>query len=226
MPCFDKKLEASRVELTWDGNNPETDLVLSSAEVLNIWEKSLKDQLNERINGNEPTVMFNSILNLDRCYPIRTLPGGFSGGFAEQVLKLVLSHFGGTSEGNEIKFQTLRNKDISEAKVTLASGRTLSFVKAYGFRNIQNIIAKIKQKRCSYDYVEIMACPNGCINGGGQVKLENPSDINDVMKSFSSVIGNYSLLRDDFCSVYPKSEVFETSYNAIEKTVSAISTQW
>ena len=30
---------------------------------------------------------------------------------------------------------------------------------------------KIKQGKCDYDYVELMACPSGCINGGGQIKL-------------------------------------------------------
>ena len=41
---------------------------------------------------------------------------------------------------------------------------------AYGFRNIQTLLRKIKQGVCQYDYVEIMACPSGCINGGGQLK--------------------------------------------------------
>ena len=42
----------------------------------------------------------------------------------------------------------------------------------YGFRNIQNIVRQIKNKKCPYAYVEIMACPNGCVNGGGQPKSE------------------------------------------------------
>jgi iron only hydrogenase large subunit-like protein len=43
----------------------------------------------------------------------------------------------------------------------------LRFAAAYGFRNIQNIIRNIKRGKCDYDYVEIMACPGGCLNGGG-----------------------------------------------------------
>jgi len=46
----------------------------------------------------------------------------------------------------------------------------LRFAAAYGFRNIQNIIRNIKRGKCEYDYVEIMACPGGCLNGGGQIK--------------------------------------------------------
>lgn len=42
---------------------------------------------------------------------------------------------------------------------------------ANGFRNIQGLMRKIKLQRCEYDYVEVMACPSGCLNGGGQVKV-------------------------------------------------------
>lgn len=37
----------------------------------------------------------------------------------------------------------------------------LQFAAAYGFRNIQNIVQKLKRGKCSYDFVEIMACPSG-----------------------------------------------------------------
>ena len=55
----------------------------------------------------------------------------------------------------------------------------LKFAAAYGFRNIQNIIRNIKRGKSDYDYVEIMACPSGCLNGGGQVK---PKDLNMTPK--------------------------------------------
>ena len=48
----------------------------------------------------------------------------------------------------------------------------LKFAQAYGFRNIQNVMRKIKQGKCDYDFVELMACPSGCLNGGGQIKLK------------------------------------------------------
>ena len=43
-------------------------------------------------------------------------------------------------------------------------------VQAYGFRNIQTLVQKLKRGVCAYDYVEVMACPSGCLNGGGQVR--------------------------------------------------------
>ena len=45
----------------------------------------------------------------------------------------------------------------------------LRFALAYGFRNIQTVLRKIKMGLSQYDYIEVMACPSGCINGGGQM---------------------------------------------------------
>ena len=46
----------------------------------------------------------------------------------------------------------------------------LRFASVYGFRNIQALVQKMKRHQCSYDYIEVMACPSGCLNGGGQPK--------------------------------------------------------
>jgi len=40
---------------------------------------------------------------------------------------------------------------------------------AYGFKFIHQILRSIKLKKCSFDFVEVMACPGGCTNGGGQI---------------------------------------------------------
>lgn len=55
----------------------------------------------------------------------------------------------------------------------------LRFAYAYGFRNIQSILAKARRGKCPYHFVEVMACPSGCVNGGGQIKpkkKEGPRD--------------------------------------------------
>jgi len=46
----------------------------------------------------------------------------------------------------------------------------------FGFRNIQNLVRKIKKDACEYAYVEVMACPSGCVNGGGQLRPPNDDD--------------------------------------------------
>lgn len=51
----------------------------------------------------------------------------------------------------------------------------MRFGAVYGFRNIQQITKMLKQNACDYDFLEIMACPRGCTNGGGQLKPSRDS---------------------------------------------------
>lgn len=52
---------------------------------------------------------------------------------------------------------------MKEATLEVDGVVVLRFAIANGFRNIQNLVQKLKSKRCSYDYVEVMACPSGQI---------------------------------------------------------------
>jgi iron only hydrogenase large subunit-like protein len=97
-----------------------------------------------------------------------------------------------------------RNTDISEVEITGNlllhpdnKSITLKMGKAYGFRNIQSLMLKMKKGKCDLDLVEIMACPSGCNNGGGQLKVtasdketsaEANSRILEVDQIYSSII--------------------------------------
>lgn len=156
MPCYDKKLEASRPDfIPSETNIPETDLVLSTAEAYELWGGAL-------MVPSSPTAAtgscFDSVLH-EEGYPVKTLNGGGSGGFAERILHHVATTLHQTAPVN-VSFTCLRNKDLMETIVCIA-GKEYRFAKAYGFRNIQNVMQKIKHGRCTYDYVEMMACPSG-----------------------------------------------------------------
>lgn len=61
--------------------------------------------------------------------------------------------------------------------------KTMKFATAYGFRSMQSILRKIKQGSCEYDFVELMACPGGCTNGGGQLPPLSAGDGYDRTES-------------------------------------------
>lgn len=61
--------------------------------------------------------------------------------------------------------------------------KTMKFATAYGFRSMQSILRKIKQGTCEYDFVELMACPGGCTNGGGQLPPLSAGDGYDRTES-------------------------------------------
>lgn len=94
----------------------------------------------------------------DQRPTLYTHAGGGSGGYLENVLyyaaKTLFNH-----ELKEISYEVLKNQDFKEAKLVIDGEVKLKFAIAYGFRNIQNIVQKLKKGACGYQFVEIMACP-------------------------------------------------------------------
>ena len=75
-------------------------------------------------------------------------------------------------ELDSLTYKTLKNSDFREVTLERDGKVLLKFAIANGFRNIQNVVQKLKRKRCDYDFVEILACPSGCLNGGAQLRVE------------------------------------------------------
>lgn len=74
----------------------------------------------------------------------------------------------------KVEFKAGRNADLLEAKVRIEGVGEVPFTIARGFRNIQNVIRKVKtQGQKNYGFIEIAACPRGCLDGGGQIRAKN-----------------------------------------------------
>ncbi|XP_056361981.1 nuclear prelamin A recognition factor isoform X4 [Oenanthe melanoleuca] len=72
----------------------------------------------------------------------------------------------------EVAVDTL-NKDFQEVTLEKDGETVLRFAAAYGFRNIQNMVLKLKKGKFLYHFVEVLACPGGCLNGKGQAQTED-----------------------------------------------------
>ncbi|PNY21500.1 Cytosolic Fe-S cluster assembly factor nar-1 [Tolypocladium capitatum] len=208
MPCFDKKLEASREELTdevWDGAGlpgrgvRDVDCVITSKEILMLAESrgiSLFDIPGDQLSTPPPEPFPDSRLH-DFLFPQRGTrnpprAAGSSGG----PLYHILQSRAAQTPGSEIQMSQGRNADVVEYLVILNGEPIFKAARYYGFRNIQNLVRKLKPARSSrmpggrpfgsarrpagksasleYGYVEVMACPGGCTNGGGQIKVDDP----------------------------------------------------
>lgn len=115
---------------------------------------------------------------------------GGSGGYAEYIFKYAAQQLYGANlwDMGSLPYKEGRNPDIAEIEINTVLGaselntghtastpaRKLKFARAYGFRNIQSILLKIRRGACDFDFIEIMACPSGCNNGGGQVRQSAP----------------------------------------------------
>ncbi|GAB1607765.1 cytosolic Fe-S cluster assembly factor narfl-like [Argonauta hians] len=236
MPCYDKKLEASRQDFYNDiYSTRDVDCVISTDEVDKMF-------LKENVVLTETEGM-----ELDSIYPGSDPPeivshdGGGSGGFLHYILRTASKQLFG-KELKELELKTLRNNDSKEITVSSDDGKELKFAIAYGFRNIQNIVQKIKRGKCPYHFVEIMACPSGCNNGGGQIRnasatqdaakdtlcqveelynsvdVVEPTEVKEVEKLYSEWLGGRNTEK---CA-----EMLHTQYHHIEKNTSALSLKW
>uniref|UniRef100_A0A8C6Y6U4 Cytosolic iron-sulfur assembly component 3 n=1 Tax=Naja naja TaxID=35670 RepID=A0A8C6Y6U4_NAJNA len=162
MPCYDKKLEASRPDFFIEKHQTrEVDCVITTGEVL-----KLLDQEGVSLLEVKP-VPLDSIAALVHS-------GGGSGGYLEHIFKYAAKELFGIPV-TELHYKTLKNKDFQEVTLEKDGQTLLHFALAYGFRNIQNFVQKLKRGKLPYHYVEVMACPSGCLNGGGQIRAEGES---------------------------------------------------
>jgi NADP-reducing hydrogenase subunit HndD len=93
---------------------------------------------------------------------------GASGGVMEAALRTAAEVLTG-KELEKPEFMEVRGTDkgIKEAVYTLA-GKTIRVAAVSGLANAKEILTKVRNGEAQYDFIEVMACPGGCINGGGQ----------------------------------------------------------
>jgi len=101
---------------------------------------------------------------------------GVTGGVLEAALRSVYTMLNGKNlEGDTINFRAVRGLDgVKEATVEVAPGVKVNVAVASGLGNARKVLDMVRADRNRFQAIEIMACPGGCINGGGQPYL--PAD--------------------------------------------------
>lgn len=164
MPCHDKKLESSRPNFANDGH-PEVECVLTASEILELANELGVDLVSLRRTPLDSRFSVGP-------HGFGTATGSGSGGYADYVLRVAARELLGVElkDGQRIEMEKVsRSGDVRSVTVRSEDGsRQLRFGTAYGFRSLQSVLRKIRRGECEYDYIELMACPGGCNNGGGQ----------------------------------------------------------
>lgn len=234
MPCYDKKLEASREDFFNEAiDSRDVDCVITSIEIEQmLGAQSVDLTMEQRTAMDWPW---------DADAPTHSVYGfeySGSGGYAEHLFKYAAKELFGQAVG-QVQFKSLRNPDFKEVSLEVDGKCALSFAIANGFRNIQNLVQKLKRGKCTYHYVEVMACPSGCLNGGAQIRPgggDSVREMNAQLVEFyqklpqSTVDGNatnevYGKFFDGIDSDKAKS-LLHTSYHAVEKMNTALNIKW
>ncbi len=159
MPCTAKKFEKGRADQSAAGDGiPDIDAVLTTRELA---------RMIKRVG-----LIFNELPdeNFDTPFGMATGAGllfGASGGVMEAALRTVTEIVTG-KEMTNLEYKEVRGLDgIKEAEYDL-DGTKVKVAVASGLSNARKIMELIRDGKCDYHFIEIMSCPGGCVNGGGQ----------------------------------------------------------
>ena len=157
MPCTAKKAEIQRKEMLRDGKQ-DVDYVLTTRELIKLI-KSVG-------------LTFNDLPESDFDSPLGEATGagaifGATGGVMEAALRTVYEKATGKTL-EKIDFEDVRGmQGIKEATVDLGS-RTVHIAVAHTLKNAAKLMKDVRSGTSPYDFIEVMACPGGCVGGGGQ----------------------------------------------------------
>lgn len=157
MPCTAKKYEAARPEMNASGYR-DVDLVLTTRELGRLLRMACLD------GQNLPPSGFDSWMG---SYTGAGVIFGASGGVMEAALRTVYETVTG-QELQELNFTAVRGMEgIKTAEIDL-KGTAVKVAVAHGLSHARQLMDQVQIGQSPYHFIEIMACPGGCIGGGGQ----------------------------------------------------------
>lgn len=157
MPCTAKKFEAQRDEFKVNGV-PNVDYVITTQELIQMIKES--------------GIVFSEIEpeSVDMPFGVNSGAGvifGVTGGVTEAVIRRVVDDKSPTTL-RSIAFTGVRGMEGVKELTVNALGRDIKIAVVSGLRNADNLIKKMKAGEAHYDFIEVMACPGGCVCGAGQ----------------------------------------------------------
>ena len=157
MPCSSKKFESAREELSVNGH-PDVDVVITTRELARMIR-----QAGINFAGLEDDAF-------DSPFGIGSGAGvifGATGGVMEAALRTV-KELVEDKELDNVEFEAVRGTDgIKEATVDIG-GKQVNVAAVNGLANARKVLDAVRAGEKDYHFIEIMACPGGCVTGGGQ----------------------------------------------------------
>ena len=199
MPCVAKKYECTRPEMEVDGVR-DVDYVLTTRELARMIKQANIDFVKlEESNFDDP---MGEASGAGAIF-------GTTGGVMEAAIRTAVDTLENRSI-DKIEYQEVRGeKGIKEATLNIA-GNEIKIAVASGLANARKIMEQIKSGKSPYHFVEIMACPGGCVLGGGQpIKNSKTRETVDVRK----------LRADSLYEIDEKSTIRKSHENPVIKQI-------
>ena len=158
MPCIAKKKEAEIPNINDSGHGRDVDLVLTTREIARM------------IRADHLDVKHLSEEEFDDPFGVSSGAGvifGATGGVMEAALRSCYYLVTGKNAYPDAFYMVRGEEGIKEANIDI-NGITVRAAVVSGLGNARKLIERLKNKEVEYDFVEVMACPGGCVGGGGQ----------------------------------------------------------
>lgn len=180
MPCTAKKYERQRDVMNVDGID-DVDAVITTRELARMIKRS------GIIFNRLPDEEWDSDIMGD--YSGAGVIFGVTGGVMEAALRTVYHVLTG-KEHELIKFEEVRGHEagIREASIDI-NGTVVNVAVASGMKSAKVLLDEIREGKSKYHFIEIMGCPGGCINGGGQPYVRScflPNEGDDILDTYKA----------------------------------------
>ena len=184
MPCIAKKYERQREEMKQD-----VDAVITTRELARMIKQAKIDFVNlEDAKFDDPMGEATGAAAIF----------GVTGGVMEAALRSVSEIVTGKPL-DKISFEQVRGESVIKRAEIEIGDKKVKVAVAHGLANAQTIMEEIKSGKADYQFVEIMACPGGCITGGGQpiknAKIQEEVDIHKKRAEAMYSIDEKSVIR-------------------------------
>ncbi len=163
MPCTAKKYELSRTEEMFASGFKDVDVALTTRELARMLKQSGIDFLN--LAEGEPDSILGSYTGAGTIF-------GATGGVMEAALRTAYFYATG-KKLDQIEVEAVRGlAGVKEGKLNVG-GAEVRVAVAHGLANVETVLDRVREarkqgKESPYHFIEVMACPGGCIGGGGQ----------------------------------------------------------
>ncbi|MBQ1566402.1 MAG: iron hydrogenase small subunit [Erysipelotrichaceae bacterium] len=191
MPCTAKKYEKDRPEMEKDGIR-DVDAVLTTRELGKLIKRSGINFAKLPDEDWDQDIMGE--------YTGAAVIFGVTGGVMEAALRTVYYKLTGKEYG-KIEFSEVRGNDagIREAAIDI-NGTVVNVAIASGMRSAKVLLDQIREGTSKYQFIEIMGCPGGCINGGGQSYVKPcflPEEDDDILDTYKAKRANALYSEDE-----------------------------
>ena len=190
MPCTAKKYERQRSQMPDD-----VDAVLTTRELAKLikrsginWQRLPEEEFDNDLLGE---------------YSGAGVIFGVTGGVMEAALRTAYYWLTGKEYG-AINFEACRGLEgVKEAAIDV-EGTIVKIAITSGMKNAKPLLEQVKEGKSPYAFIEIMACPGGCINGGGQPYVKPlllPNEDDDILDTYRAKRASVLYSEDERCVV-------------------------